>query len=130
LAGVFQLLATSPTDLLAFLPSRTAFTKSRLNSAWLHKNAAQYGVDLNNIFVAGHSAGGHLVALLALDPQYLQAEGVSPKSIKGVVAISGIYDLADFYEPGVVPTAWNAASVKSPGCNQRERLSRPRQLGA
>ena len=72
--------------------------------AWMHKNAAQYGVDANNIFVSGHSAGGHLVALLALESKYLRQEGLSPEAIKGVIAISGVYDLADFYEPGVVPS--------------------------
>ena len=72
--------------------------------AWMRNNAAQYNVDAGNIFVAGHSAGGHLVALLALDPKYLKKEGLSPESIKGVVSSSGVYDLADFYEPGVVPS--------------------------
>ena len=71
---------------------------------WIHRNAAQYGIDSNNIFIAGHSAGGHLVALLALDPEYLKKEGLSPGNIRGVIAISGVYDLADLYEPGVVPS--------------------------
>ena len=72
--------------------------------AWLHSNAARYGIDAGNIFVAGHSAGGHLAALLALDPKYLEQEGLSPNQIKGVVGSSGVYDLAEFYEPGVVPS--------------------------
>ena len=72
--------------------------------AWLHNNAAQYGLDAANIFVAGHSAGGHLAALLALDPKYLGQEGLSPARIKGVIGSSGVYDLAEFYEPGVAPS--------------------------
>ena len=66
--------------------------------------AARYGVNPNNIFISGHSAGAHLVALLALDSKYLLQEGLSPEAIRGVIASSGVYDLADLYEPGVVPT--------------------------
>ena len=72
--------------------------------AWLHENSAQYGADQNRIFVAGGSAGAHLAALLALDGRYLQKHGLSPKAIAGVMLFSGIYDLANFPEPGVVPT--------------------------
>src|SRR5262245_59074772 len=42
----------------------------------------------------GHSAGGHLVALLALDPSHLKAEGLSTARIRGVIGISGPYFLA------------------------------------
>ena len=45
-----------------------------------------------------------MTALLALESKYLRQEGLSPEAIKGVIAISGVYDLADFYEPGVVPS--------------------------
>ena len=41
----------------------------------------------------GHSAGAHLVALVATDPVYLKREGVDPAYIKGVIAISGPYDI-------------------------------------
>jgi acetyl esterase/lipase len=41
----------------------------------------------------GHSAGAHLVALLALDPRYLKAEGLSSAAIKGVIGVSGPYAL-------------------------------------
>lgn len=72
--------------------------------AWLHRNAGSHGIDPDNIFVAGHSAGGHLVSLLAVDPQYLRREGMSPKTIRGVISISGLYDLRELFEPGVLPS--------------------------
>ena len=72
--------------------------------AWLHANASKYGADPNRIFIGGGSAGAHLVALLALDGKRLQKHGLSPRHIKGVMAFSGIYDIANFPEPGVVPT--------------------------
>ena len=72
--------------------------------AWLYENASQYQIDRNRLFVAGTSAGGHLAALLALDPQYLQKESLSPRAIKGVMGISGVYDIANFAEVGVIPS--------------------------
>ena len=61
--------------------------------AWVAKHIAEHGGDPSRIYVAGHSAGGHLAALLALDGKYLQAYGLSPANIKGVAAISGVYDV-------------------------------------
>jgi acetyl esterase/lipase len=59
--------------------------------AWLAKHAKELGADPERIFISGHSAGGHLVALLALDPRYLKAEGLAPERIRGVIGLSGPY---------------------------------------
>jgi arylformamidase len=59
--------------------------------AWVHAHAGEIGGDPNRIFVSGHSAGGHLVAmLLATD---WTAFGRPADTVKGGVAISGLYDL-------------------------------------
>ncbi len=59
--------------------------------AWLHRHAPQYGFDPERIFVAGHSAGGHLAAMaLATD---WTTHGLPSDLIKGVCAISGVFDL-------------------------------------
>jgi acetyl esterase/lipase len=69
--------------------------------AYLVRNAAEVGADSNRVFLIGHSAGGQLVSLLALDPSWLTAEGIDPKVIAGVAALSGIFDLeAPFGDPG------------------------------
>jgi acetyl esterase/lipase len=62
--------------------------------AWTCANAAKYGGRTDRLFVCGHSAGGHLVSLLATDPEYLKAENRSPADIAGVVSISGVYRIA------------------------------------
>ncbi len=54
--------------------------------AWVQKNAEQYGGNPNRIFVAGHSAGGHLAALIATDRDYFENIGVT-LPIKGAVLI-------------------------------------------
>jgi acetyl esterase/lipase len=66
--------------------------------AWTHKNIANYSGDPDRLFIAGHSAGGHLAALLATDEQYLKAEGLSRKNIRGVIALSGVYRIPDKLE--------------------------------
>ncbi|MEI8381290.1 MAG: alpha/beta hydrolase [Planctomycetota bacterium] len=63
--------------------------------AWVHNNIAKYGGDPKRVFLLGHSAGAHLVALVATAPNYLQTHHLSPKSaLAGVMAIdTASYDL-------------------------------------
>ncbi len=61
--------------------------------AWTARHVAELGGDTNRIYVGGHSAGGHLAALLALDEHYLAAHQVSSKMIHGVLALSGVYTM-------------------------------------
>jgi acetyl esterase/lipase len=70
--------------------------------AWTHKNISQYGGRADQIFVSGHSAGGHLVALLATDDDYLKAEGLTLQAIRGAIPMSGVYSIPardPFYNP-------------------------------
>jgi pimeloyl-ACP methyl ester carboxylesterase len=62
--------------------------------AWTMQHVAEQGGDTNRVYVAGHSAGGHLAALLSLDDHYLTTYHLSPKAIRGVLALSGVYDLS------------------------------------
>jgi acetyl esterase/lipase len=59
--------------------------------AWTYDNIGKYGGNQKRLFLCGHSAGGHLVSLLATDPGYLKAENRSPADIKGVASFSGVY---------------------------------------
>src|SRR5262245_4445274 len=59
--------------------------------AWTWKNIAKHGGRPDQIFICGHSAGGHLVSLLVTNTNYLEAEGVKASVIRGVIPISGVY---------------------------------------
>jgi acetyl esterase/lipase len=69
--------------------------------AWTCKNIEKYGGRPDQLFVGGHSAGGHLSALLAVDDTYLKAEGLSADNVKGVIPISGVYEIGDKFLPAV-----------------------------
>jgi acetyl esterase/lipase len=61
--------------------------------AWTLAHVADHGGDPARVVVGGHSAGGHLAALLALDPQWLAAHDVQPTALAGILPMSGVFDL-------------------------------------
>lgn len=79
--------------------------------AWVHREIGRYGGDPDAIFVSGHSAGGELVARVALDPAPLARLGVAPSAICGLIPVSGAgFDLADAqtYALGADPAYYEA----------------------
>lgn len=63
----------------------------RASVAWVIEHAKAHGGDPARVFVAGHSAGGHLTAM-ALAHDWTE-EGLPQDCIKGAVATSGVFDL-------------------------------------
>ncbi len=61
--------------------------------AWLYRNADGYGFDPNRIFVCGHSAGGHLTAMMLAALWPTLAPDLPADLVKGGLAISGLFDL-------------------------------------
>lgn len=60
--------------------------------AWARSHAAELGGDPSRLFVAGHSAGAQIAALLGTDARYLHAHGLLPHDLAGVIGLSGPYD--------------------------------------
>jgi len=63
----------------------------RLALSWLYRQAEQLGFNADGIYVAGHSAGGHLAAMLAAT-EWRDA-GLPDNVVKGLCCVSGLYDL-------------------------------------
>jgi arylformamidase len=60
---------------------------------WLYQNIDGYHGDPNQIYVAGHSAGGHLAAML-MATDWPRFNAIIPANIiKGVCALSGLFNL-------------------------------------
>jgi arylformamidase len=90
--------------------------QTRAAVAWTYRNARSFGGDPERLHVAGHSAGGHLVAML-LATDWPGDYGLPADIIKGVTAISGLFDLAPFpytfLQPKVQLT-WDQVRRNSP----------------
>ena len=60
--------------------------------AWLIEEGGTHGVNPDRIVVGGHSAGGHLAAMLLTTDW--RALGVRGEALAGAVTLSGVHDLA------------------------------------
>ena len=92
--------ALAKRGFLAVVPDYRIFPNARFpdfleDSAaavrWVRNNVADYGGDLNHLYLMGHSAGAYNAAMISVNGRYLAAEGLSPEVIAGVVGIAGPY---------------------------------------
>lgn len=80
---------------------------------WARDHATEFGGDPSRIFLMGHSAGAHIVMMLATDGRYLAAQQMSKSDISGVIGLAGPYDflpLQDSTLEAIFPPALRAAS--------------------
>lgn len=69
-------------DFPAFLEDAAAAT------AWTLRHIADRGGDPTKVFLAGHSAGGYLAAMVGMDPGWLAAHGLSHRQLAGLILVS------------------------------------------
>jgi acetyl esterase/lipase len=82
--------------------------------AWVRLNAARYGGDPQRLFVAGHSAGAQIAALLGTDARHLHGVGLRPRQLAGVIGLSGPYDFevgSEYAEVFGPPSQWPQAQA-------------------
>jgi arylformamidase len=78
-------------DLCPDVSVATIVEQTRRAVAWLVREGSAHGANTRRLVVAGHSAGGHLAAMLhATD---WQAHGLATSPITGAVSLSGLHDL-------------------------------------
>jgi acetyl esterase/lipase len=63
---------------------------------WTLAHIAEYGGDPNRVSVMGHSAGGYIALMLALDRQWL---GADRARIKSAIGLAGPYDFLPLTDP-------------------------------
>lgn len=66
---------------------------------WARDHAGEFGGDPSRLFVMGHSSGGQIAAMLAMDKQWLGAVGMKPRDLAGFIGVAGTYDFIPFDEP-------------------------------
>jgi arylformamidase len=76
-------------------------------SRWLWLHAGDYGIDEKRLFVSGHSAGGHLTAMMMAALWPIFDRRLPANLFKGALAISGVYDLRP-----IVEVPWLNADLK------------------
>lgn len=105
--------------------------------AWTQSSAAGYEANPDAMWLMGHSAGGHLVTLLAADGRAFAAAGVKREAIKGIIAMSAVYDLEDMakkngdaFNAGVTVPTFGAdpAALSRYSPVRQFRLGMPRTL--
>lgn len=79
---------------------------------WTCRNIAALGGDPCRLFLCGHSAGGQMVALMATADRWLNAEGLSPQAIRGVIPVSGVYRLGANLRPFGVGYVFRPTELK------------------
>lgn len=67
--------------------------QNRAALAWLWRHAAELGADRNRIYVTGHSAGGHLAAMLLATDWRRFGDDLPQDLVKGACAVSGLFEL-------------------------------------
>ncbi len=62
---------------------------------WTLENVKKYNGNINKVFLSGHSAGGHMAMLIALDDKLAKENNLDKNMIKGFIPISPIVDIKD-----------------------------------
>jgi acetyl esterase/lipase len=61
-------------------------------TAWALGHLPRHGIDPRLVFLMGHSAGAHILALATMDLRYSAVHGIDPDILAGLVLMSGPFD--------------------------------------
>lgn len=78
---------------------------------WVKNHIGPYGGNPDYIYLFGQSAGAHLASLLATDKRYLMEVGCNVSDIKGLISMSGVYQLGNLVSLSENPLGLPVADV-------------------
>jgi arylformamidase len=84
----------------------------------------ELALDRHNVTLLGHSAGGHIVALLGTDRQYLEGAHIDPNDVHAIIAVDGVYDLPSWSREKIKAgeTDW-VTPIFGPAAEDMEQMS-------
>ncbi len=81
---------------------------------WAFDHRADFGADPARLVLMGHSAGAYNAAMLALDPRWLRAVGMTQQQVSAWIGLAGPYDFLPIDEPMTrVAFEWPATPADS-----------------
>lgn len=87
--------------------------QSQAAVAYVYTHAAELSVDPEQLSISGHSAGGHLCAML-MSTDWESSFGLPNQLIRGALCVSGLYDLRPF------PWSWLQPKLQLSGRDVQE----------
>ena len=89
--GITTVVAEYP--LIPSVRMDTLIDRCRAALEWTWRNAASFNGDRNNITISGHSAGGHITAMMMQTDWPSYGDGLPKNLVKAGCSISGVSDL-------------------------------------
>ncbi len=86
-------VALTDYDLCPNVSLKTIVEQTLAAVAYIHSRADEWAFDASRMHIAGHSAGGHLAAMMCAADWSLYKPGLPKILFKSATLISGIYDL-------------------------------------
>lgn len=115
--------------------------------AWLYRNGSNFGAPAGKLYVAGHSAGGHLSAMTLAAQWPKVAADLPTKVVQAALSVSGVFDVhpilqvpsvnvevrldqrqAGYVSPALMPPATDAPLWLAVGGAEQEGFQAQHQL--